>query len=193
MPPTFARALALPDDLAGQGVALRGEREEDAAFLRLLFISTRWDDFALSGWNEPDKAAFLASQFDFQRLHYRSHYAESDFGIVERAGVAVGRLYLLRGEADIRIVDISLLPEARNRGWGGALLRAVIDEARAAGQSVSIHVDLFNPARSLYDRLGFRPIEDRGPYLMMKWEKETNPGVDSRGTKPLEKPSVASG
>jgi hypothetical protein len=36
--------------------------------------------------------------------------------------------------------------------------------APAAGKPVTIHVEVFNPAMRLYERLGFRPIEERGSY-----------------------------
>ena len=35
---------------------------------------------------------------------------------------------------------------------------------------VTIHVEVYNPAMRLYERLGFRPIEDRGPYRLMEWK-----------------------
>jgi hypothetical protein len=34
---------------------------------------------------------------------------------------------------------------------------------------VRIHVERCNPALRLYERLGFRQIDDRGVYLFMEW------------------------
>jgi hypothetical protein len=45
------------------------------------------------------------------------------------------------------------------------LLRRLQDEARDAGKPLRIHVERFNPALRLYERLGFTPIADRGVYL----------------------------
>ena len=75
-----------------------------------------------------------------------------------KRGGPAGRIYLFCTGTDIRIIDISLLPERRGGGLGTALLTAVITEATASGHSVSIHVEHFNPARRLYERLGFREI-----------------------------------
>jgi hypothetical protein len=33
---------------------------------------------------------------------------------------------------------------------------------------LSIHVERFNPALRLYERLGFREVEDKGVYLLMQ-------------------------
>ncbi len=49
-----------------------------------------------------------------------------------------------------------------------SLLRSLLAEAAAAGKPVTIHVERFNPAPRLYERLGFRPIADRGVYWLME-------------------------
>jgi predicted N-acetyltransferase YhbS len=57
----------------------------------------------------------------------------------------------------------------RGAGIGTALLGDLLAEAAAAGRSVTIHVERFNPAPRLYQRLGFRQIADRGVYLFLGW------------------------
>ncbi len=60
-------------------------------------------------------------------------------------------------------------PSTCNRGIGSRLVRALQSEAAAAGKPLSIHVERFNPALRLYERLGFRQLEDKGVYLFMEW------------------------
>lgn len=151
------------------GYCLRAQREEDHPFLERLYISVRESEVEPLNWPEDAKRAFLADQFRMQTVHYRTHYYDAEFLIVERSGSPVGRLYVFRGPHDHRVIDISLLPETRNAGVGGALLRAVMAEAAAAGKTVSIHVEKFNPAQNLYRRLGFREIGESGPYWLMEW------------------------
>ncbi|HEX5716519.1 MAG TPA: GNAT family N-acetyltransferase, partial [Thermoanaerobaculia bacterium] len=71
---------------------------------------------------------------------------------------------------EIRLIDISLTPELRGKGVGSALLRELMAEAEAAGKPLTIHVEKYNPAMRLYLRLGFKSIEDRGPYDLMEWK-----------------------
>ena len=73
-----------------------------------------------------------------------------------------------RTDDELRIVDIALLPQWCNRGIGSALVTALQGEAAAAGKPLRIHVERFNPALRLYERLGFRQIEDGGVYLFME-------------------------
>jgi len=161
--------LALPEELRAQAVSLRPERSDDAAFMDRLYVSTRWEEMTVTGWPDDQKLAFLHQQRQYQASHYATHYHDAQFDVVEVAGVPAGRLYLLRLPNDYRIVDISLLPEYRNRGIGGALMRSVAEEAHAKGIKVSIHVEVVNPAQTLYRRLGFVECENKGAYLLMEW------------------------
>ena len=54
-------------------------------------------------------------------------------------------------------------------GIGTWLLRHLQAEAQASSRPLRIHVERFNPALRLYERLGFRDIEDKGVYLFMEW------------------------
>ena len=161
--------LTCPPVLAAADFRLRGQRNDDYSFLERLYASVREDEIGPLGWDADEKSRFLASQFALQHRHYAEHYRQSEFAILERAGSPVGRLYLYRRADDHRIVDISLVPEIRNRGIGRALLEAVMLEASARGRSVSIHVEKFNPAQRLYQRLGFRVAGESGPYWLMQW------------------------
>ena len=93
----------------------------------------------------------------------------TDFLVILRDAVPVGRLAIARWQDEIRMVDIALLPPSRNAGIGTAILRDILVEAAAAHKPVRIHVEQCNPALRLYERLGFAPIEDKGVYLFMEW------------------------
>jgi GNAT superfamily N-acetyltransferase len=168
--PATSVKLAMPTALAAQGIALRPETEADIPFLRRLYISTRWEELApVVDWTEAQKIAFLESQFGFQRHHYRTYFPATDFAILEKNGVPMGRLYVDRQETMLNVIDISLLPEWRGQGTGTTLMQAVCAEARAAGKRVSICVEKFNPAQTLYRRLGFREVADEGVHWTMEW------------------------
>jgi ribosomal protein S18 acetylase RimI-like enzyme len=54
-------------------------------------------------------------------------------------------------------VDISLMPEFRNRGIGASLLREAIAAARAAGVRLCCSVGVTNPGSlRFHQRLGFQ-------------------------------------
>lgn len=123
----------------------------------------------LVDWTAEQKSAFLAQQFDAQHHYYHEHFPSADYLVVERDGTSIGRIYLDRRKDELRLIDIALVPEARNQGLGGALLLDLLDEAQAASLPVRIHVEKNNPAMRLYLKLGFEPLEDQGVYQLMEW------------------------
>ena len=154
---------------AAAGLAFRPITDADLPFLAQVYASTRLQELAVTDWSDAQKGAFLQWQFDAQHAHYRQHYHSTDFLVIERAAVPVGRLYLARWTEEHRIVDVALLPQHRGAGLGSALLRDLLDEAAAAGKAVTIHVEKFNPALTLYRRLGFVAAGEEGVYDLMRW------------------------
>ena len=152
-----------------QKVVCRPVTAADEPLLRHVYASTREREMALVPWTDEEKAAFVGMQFSAQARYYEQAYAGASFEVIEVDGTPAGRLYLAVGPLEIRIVDITLLPEHRGRGIGGGLLRNILDHACASGRSVSIHVEFENPARRLYERLGFKEIEQHGIYTLMEW------------------------
>jgi ribosomal protein S18 acetylase RimI-like enzyme len=143
--------------------------ESDRDFLLSLYASTRADELAQVEWQNGAREAFVEHQFSAQDQHYRANYPGATLDVIEVDGEPAGRLYVHRGADDIRIMDIALAPGFRGRGIGTALLRELIEEAGSSGRALSIHVERQNPARSLYDRLGFVPAGEHGVYVLMKW------------------------
>jgi ribosomal protein S18 acetylase RimI-like enzyme len=150
-------------------VTLRPVEAGDEHFLLRVYAGTREEELAPVPWSAEEKAAFVAQQFAAQTTHYAGHYTGMSGDVILLGGVPAGRLLVARWAEEIRIVDISILPEFRGRGAGGVLLRKLMAEAAAAGKRVSIHVERTNRALGLYEGLGFRPEGEHGVYLRMEW------------------------
>jgi ribosomal protein S18 acetylase RimI-like enzyme len=147
---------------------LRPAEPGDRDFLLRVYASTREEELRLVDWDDEQKAAFVQQQFEAQDSYYREHYHPATFDVIEVDGQPAGRLYVARWEDEIRIVDIALLPEHRGRGIGTALMNDLLEEGVRTGKRVSIHVERNNPARRLYERLGFVESADRGVYLLLE-------------------------
>jgi ribosomal protein S18 acetylase RimI-like enzyme len=156
-------------------IAYRPCCADDLPFLRHLYGTTREDELRVVPWSDEQKAAFLDMQFTAQKTHYDSYYPNCQFLVIELEGTAIGRLYIDRDENDISIIDIALVPEYRGRGIGRMLLEEILEEGAATGRKVTIYVEHFNPARHLYDRLGFRHVDTNGVYHLMEWRSQPAP------------------
>jgi ribosomal protein S18 acetylase RimI-like enzyme len=155
-------------------IAFRPITSEDTEFLYTVYAKTRTEELAVVNWTEPQKEAFLRSQFNAQHQDYQGNYRGGDFLVVLQNGRPIGRLYLARLEREILIIDIALLPEYRNAGIGSAILKDILAEGARGGKRVSIHVEMFNPALALYERLGFRKLREHGVYYFMEWSPESS-------------------
>lgn len=155
-------------------ITLRPAAPEDRALLSVIYGSTREEELQqVPEWTEAQKQAFIAHQFHAQDEYYRQVYPDAAYSIILLEGQPAGRLYVERHliEGTIRIIDIALLPDFRNRGIGESLLLQLQEEARQAGKTLSIHVEKFNRALNFYKRLGFDTIhETHGVYLLMEWK-----------------------
>ncbi len=141
----------------------------DESFLAEVYASTRREELAQVGWSEHQLQDFLATQFHAQRRYYESEYPGADFQIIQAGGQPAGRLYVHRRANEIRIMDLALLPPWRGQGIGTHLLNEILAEGGRSGRRVTIHVEIFNPALQLYERLGFRQVGSNGVYYLLQW------------------------
>lgn len=140
----------------------------DAALLLAIYAGTRAEELAVVPWTPAEKDAFLRMQFDAQDRWWREQRPDAAFDVILVDGEPAGRLYVDRRPEEIRIVDIALLPDHRAMGVGTLLISRVLDEGRASGRPVTIHVERGNRARALYERLGFRQIDTTGVYDLLE-------------------------
>ena len=153
--------------LQGSGIALRAAGEPDASLLAAIYATTREEELRQVDWPPEQKKAFTDWQSQQQEAHYATHYPAAERLVVMRDAVVVGRIYVDTTRREVRLMDVTLLPEHRNQGIGSRLMDVLLAYADGIGLGVSLHVEPFNPARRMYERLGFRAAETRGLYEFM--------------------------
>lgn len=147
---------------------LREIKDSDLLFLKKVYGSTREEELKPTGWTEEQKLGFIEFQFNAQHAYYKSVYKEALFRIIEANKTDIGRLYTWETEHQIRIIDIAILPEYRGKGIGTRILSELIQQSEKKSKKLNIHVEYFNPALKLYERLGFKKTDDTGVYLFME-------------------------
>lgn len=150
-------------------VKLRQLDSEDETFLLQLYATTRSDLEQVPWEDEFQKAAFLAQQFRAQHNYYLEQFSEAAFDLILLNGKPIGRLYLDRRAGEIRILDLAILPAFRNQGIGALVLKEILDEGAQTKLAVTTYLLHNDPARRLYERLGFVKTEEKGFHHLLEW------------------------
>lgn len=149
--------------------SLRRQTGSDQGFIQALFVARRWQEVsAAPNWSDAQRRDFLLGQAELQSRHYAQYYPAADFLILVHEQAPIGRLCVHQSESEVRIVDIALLPKHQNQGLGSALLHGVLALADRQQKACGLSVEQLSPARRLYERLGFRALDEQGFYIQMQ-------------------------
>lgn len=137
---------------------LRDATEADRDWLyALLRASMR--DYVVQTWGDWDEA--------FQHPRFDDRFTTVDQQIVVVDGADVGVLIVHHEATRLVLEEIQLHPEYQSRGIGTAVLRDLLTEAAVATVPVELQVLKVNPARGLYERLGFAVVGETDTHHLM--------------------------
>jgi ribosomal protein S18 acetylase RimI-like enzyme len=147
-----------------------------------------WDFLAIAAYESEAEAAKAVPSV---AKYLAGWQRPGDFGFVaERDGEVIGAAWARRfsaeeltshyGDDETPQVSIGVKPNARGQGVGEGLMRALIGEARRRGLGLCLSVRFENPARRLYERLGFRDLSARTPLPLMSLTADAPPPCFTR-------------
>ena len=149
-------------------IQLRLMGPQDEAIFRKLYAEVRAPELSATDWTATAKQLFCDSQYALQDRHYRQHYADFEAWAICQHGTVIGRLYLATFDGVLILMDITIAAANRGAGIGTHLLEDIINQADMQKREMRLHVELDNPARRLYVRLGFIEIGEAGIYQEMR-------------------------
>ena len=134
-------------------VTRRPASDADRQFAEKTYFDTqRWLIEKLFGWRGDD----------IEAERFRSHYHQRDTEIISVNGADIGWITVVRSPDSIDLHSIYLAAPWQRLGIGTSLVSRLIDEAKATNKPLTLSTAKANPARRLYERMGFSPIrEDR--------------------------------
>jgi ribosomal protein S18 acetylase RimI-like enzyme len=113
-------------------------------------------------WDEQQQWRFFLSRIVGRRLQ-----------VIESGGATAGILELSDRPESVHVDNIELAAAYRGRGLGGAILRDIQRDAAARGLDVELRVLHVNPAKRLYERLGFVQTDATETHTLMRWSRRT--------------------
>ncbi|MHC4955727.1 MAG: GNAT family N-acetyltransferase [Planctomycetota bacterium] len=127
-------------------IRLRPATRADLGFLR---------DVQFAAMRPHVERVYGAWDVEAQRERFHANTDPASHTVIEWDGEPVGCQWVRRHEDALELVRLYLLPAAQGCGIGTYLVKRLIAEAGTADLPVRLRVLKGNPARRLYERLGF--------------------------------------
>ena len=145
-------------DRTHQKYALRAVTDHDDAWLYQLNAATmrEYAEQTYGPWDEAAARRIFASRWDLSSMR-----------IIVVGGEDAGLLDLRRHPDGLEVAQIKILPPFQRRGLGTAILTDILRDTHQRGQSVILRVLKVNPARRLYERLGFVVTGETDTHFLM--------------------------
>lgn len=131
----------------------------DRDFLYELHVATM-RDYVDRTWGWDEQA---------QRRMFDQHFEPSRIEVIELDGRAIGMQVIGLDDASIELGNIEIAPEHQGHGYGTTLIRRVLERGSATGRRVRLQVLKVNPARQLYERIGFELAGETATHYLMEW------------------------
>jgi ribosomal protein S18 acetylase RimI-like enzyme len=138
--------------------ALRPATKDDYEFLYDLKVTCLKDYVAATwGWDE-----------EYQQQRFTSFFDPANIQIIVVNGQDAGQLSVEDMGDELYIAGIYLSPKWQDQGLGTAIIGDLLASAKTLGKQVSLQVLKVNPARQLYERLGFSVFAETDTHFKMR-------------------------
>ena len=152
-------------------IELRQTTADDVDFL--------WDTFRISMKDYITQARGERNE-QREKSQFRHQLDLSAAQVIRSNDLAVGFIIAPIKDSAREIHTICIVPEHQRKGIGTEVLRRAVAQAREQKISLYLSVLKVNPARRLYERLGFEVIEETKHHFRMKFHgaSGSESGVD---------------
>lgn len=141
----------------------------DEPFVFMLFCSVRGPEYAASGLSSEEQMQILHHQYRAMHSTYAERFPNGQHYIVSEGDQDIGRIYVNESADEIRLLDVIVHPNQRNRGLGSKLLKQMIKHGKRHGKTVRFYVWATNhAAQRFYKRHGFVQVRDDQSYLLFE-------------------------
>jgi GNAT superfamily N-acetyltransferase len=125
----------------------------DKVFARRIYIDTTRPHVShLPDWTD-----------EYLNARFERRFIVTATRMILRDGVTVGWVRLSDSEGGIVLEQLYLDPAYHRQGIGTAIMGILVREWQSEGKPVSLRTLRRNPARHLYERFGFRIVDESQP------------------------------
>lgn len=139
-------------------ISFRPAQDSDADFLYALHVATM-RDYVDQTWGWDDAV---------QETMFRKNYIPAEIQIITLDGKDVGMTSLEERKEDIFLRVIEIHPSYQRQNLGTTIIQKIINDAIYKMKPIYLRVLRVNPAKRLYERLGFLVIEETKTHYIMR-------------------------
>ena len=139
-------------------IRFRPATESDVDFLYALHAATMKEYVDQTwGWDEA-----------FQEAVFRKNYVPAEIQVITFDEKDIGMLSLEERAEDVFLRAIEIHPEYQGQGIGTTIIQKIIAQAALKMKLVFLQVLKVNPAKRLYERLGFSVVNETPTHFHMR-------------------------
>jgi orotate phosphoribosyltransferase len=107
----------------------------------------------------------------FQESLFQRNFVPAKIQIIMCDGKDIGMLSVEEREQDVFLSSIEIHPDYQGKGIGTAIIKRMIADSAKKTKTVHLQVLKVNPAKELYERLGFIVAEETTTHFRMRTRK----------------------
>jgi len=143
---------------SNQRIVFRHAMEDDIDFLYALHVATM-KEYVDKTWGWDDV---------YQESIFRKNYVPAEIQVITFDGIDIGMISLEERLEDDFLRVIEIHPDYQGQGLGTTIIQRIITDAARRKKPVFLRVLKVNPAKRLYDQLGFSVVEETPTHFMMR-------------------------
>lgn len=119
----------------------------------------------------PVAQNIIEQQYQAKEQGYADAYPEASHEIIVFGGSPVGQLRWQVLSQSLRLIDISVHPNAQKGGVGRATVNRIKSKARELDLNCDLHFEAGSSLKDFYESLGFRIKEQTPTHVYMCWSR----------------------
>lgn len=151
-------------------IYLRAFEKDEEDFWKEAFYDSVRSHFLSLNLPESELNNLLEFQYQAQKLDYEKNYPLISNNVILYNGERIGRLLYSTEHGDLHFIELAILTEFRSQGIGTKIIHWFFDKSRETNLPIRFYVEKINPAKRLYERLGFKVVADVNTHFQMEWK-----------------------
>ena len=140
-------------------IALRPARSNDFAYCRRIYF---------------EEMSWIIEKLHLDKAVQESYFLEmwdpTQVRLITLDGADIGWIQTINQDGALFLAQMFINRTFQRRGIGTAIMKSLIGEAARSNLPMRLNVVKINPARRLYERLGFTVIHEDERKLYLQWD-----------------------